>query len=89
MKTAHLSNKRHIIIPTDILESYHLQAGQQLDIEITAQGILLKLPNNTVKTNLDDLIGCTAYQGQPKTLEEMDSAIEHGIIKNWGKHDSD
>ena len=89
MQTAHLSNKRHIIIPTDILETYHLEAGQQLDIEITAQGILLKLQNNTAKTDLNDLIGCTAYQGQCKTIEEMDSAIEQGIIKNWGKHDSD
>jgi antitoxin component of MazEF toxin-antitoxin module len=50
MQTAHLSNKQHIIIPTDILEAYHLEAGQQLDIEITAQGILLKLQNNAEKT---------------------------------------
>lgn len=89
MQTAHLSNKRHIIIPKDILESYHLEAGQQLDIEITAQGILLKIQHNTVKTNLEDLIGCTGYQGQAKTLEEMDTAIEDGIIKEWGRHDSD
>lgn len=89
MQTAHLSNKRHIIIPTDILEACHLQAGQQLEIEITAQGILLKLQNSTAKTSLDDLIGCTGYQGKPKTLSEMDAAIKKGIIADWGKHDSD
>ena len=89
MKTAHLSNKRHIIIPTDILEAYHLQAGQNTILKITAQGILLKLQDSTAKTSLDDLIGCTGYQGKPKTLAEMDAAIEKGIIADWGKHDSD
>ncbi len=34
MKTAHLSNKRHIIIPTDILEAYHLQAGQNTKLKL-------------------------------------------------------
>jgi antitoxin component of MazEF toxin-antitoxin module len=90
MQTAHLSSERHLIIPTDILEACHLNAGQELEIEITPQGILLKTPNALLrKTSINDLIGCTGYQGKAKTLEEMDAAIEQGIIAEWGKHDSD
>jgi len=89
MQTAHLSDKRHIIIPTAILEACHLNAGQELEIELIPQGILLKTPTTPTKNSLNSLIGCTGYQGKAKTLEEMDAAIEQGIIADWGKHDSD
>ncbi|TRZ76181.1 MAG: hypothetical protein D4R94_05450, partial [Chitinophagaceae bacterium] len=44
-----------------------------------------KLPK---QTTLDDLAGCTRYHGTAKTLEDMDAAIEQGIIAKWGRHDS-
>lgn len=44
-----------------------------------------KLPK---QTTLDDLAGCTRYHGSAKTLEDMDAAIEQGIIVEWGRHDS-
>jgi bifunctional DNA-binding transcriptional regulator/antitoxin component of YhaV-PrlF toxin-antitoxin module len=42
MQTAHLTHAGHLILPAEILEACHLNAGQELEIEITAQGILLK-----------------------------------------------
>ena len=89
MQTAHLTNAGHLIIPAEILAACHLNAGQELEIEITAQGILLKTPKATAKTSLNDLIGCTGYQGKAKTIEEMDEGIRQGIIAEWGEHDSD
>jgi type I restriction enzyme S subunit len=44
-----------------------------------------KLPK---QTTLDDLAGYTRYHGAAKTLEDMDAAIEQGIIAKWGRHDS-
>ena len=85
MQAAHLSSERHLIIPTAILEACHLSAGQELEIEITPQGILLKTPNALPgKTSVNDLIGCTGYQGKAKSLEEMDAAIEERPSK-WAK----
>lgn len=88
-QTTRLSNKGHVLIPKAILDAYHFDSGQELEIEATSQGILLKAKNKPVKTTLNDLIGCTGYQGKAKTLEEMDEGIRQGIIAEWGEHDSD
>jgi bifunctional DNA-binding transcriptional regulator/antitoxin component of YhaV-PrlF toxin-antitoxin module len=89
LQTTRLSSKGHAIIPKTILDAYHLNSGQEFEIEATAQGILLKAKNKPVKTPLNDLIGCTGYQGKTKTLEEMDEGIRQGIPAKWGKHDTD
>jgi len=89
LQTTRLSSTGHVIIPQAILDAYHLNSGQELEIEATSQGILLKAKNKPIKTPLNDLIGCTGYQGKAKTLEEMDEGIRQGIIAKWGEHDSD
>ena len=88
MQTTHLSSQRHVIIPKAICDAYHLAIGQELEIELTPQGILLKPKTTMPKTTVSDLIGCTAYQGKAKTLAEMEQAIQKGIIAEWGEHDS-
>ena len=35
-------------------------------------------------TQLDDVAGCLAYQGKAKTVDEMNQAIEQGVINEWG-----
>lgn len=34
-------------------------------------------------TTLDEVAGCLKYEGVAKTLEEMETAVEQGIIKEW------
>lgn len=89
MQTTRLSSKGQVSIPKTIRDACHLSVGQELEVEITAQGILLKTKNTLPKTTLDDLIGCTGYQGSAKTVEEMDEGIRQGVIAQWGEHDSD
>jgi len=89
MQTTHLSSKGQVIIPKAIREAYQLDAGQELEVEIVTQGILLKIKNKKPKSTLNDLIGCTSYQGNAKTLDEMKQSIQQGVIAKWGKHDSD
>jgi bifunctional DNA-binding transcriptional regulator/antitoxin component of YhaV-PrlF toxin-antitoxin module len=84
-QTIRLSSNGHIVIPKAILDAYHFNIGQELEIETTSQGILLKAKNSPSKTTLNDLIGCTGYQGKAKTLEEMDEGIRQGIIAEWGQ----
>ena len=87
MKTTHLSSRRHVTIPKTICDTYHLAIGQELEIELTPQGILLKPKTTLAKKTINDLIGCTGYQGDAKTLAEMEQAIEKGIIAEWGQND--
>lgn len=89
MSTTHISTKGQVIIPKAIREAYQLSAGQELEVEIVQQGILLRIKNHTPKTTLNNLLGCTGYQGKTKTLEEIEVDIQQGIIKEWGKHDRD
>jgi len=63
MQTAHLTNAGHLIIPAAILKACHLNAGQELEIEITAQGILLKIINNMKQP---DLSAIDAFRGKGK-----------------------
>ncbi len=44
-------------------------------------GIILKPKKPFAETKLDDVAGCLKYQGEPKTLEDMDNAIRQGIEK--------
>jgi antitoxin component of MazEF toxin-antitoxin module len=87
MQTVLLSHDRKIAIPETICEAYHLTIGQTLEIELTSQGILLKNAANLPKISINDLIGCTGYQGESKTLEEIDKAIEEGIVAEWKNND--
>ena len=63
MQTAHLTNSGHLIISPSILEACHLNGGQELEIEITAQGILLKILNNMKQPNLSAI---DAFRGKGK-----------------------
>lgn len=89
MKTTHLSSRRHVTIPKTICDTYHLNIGQELEIELTPQGILLKPKTTLPKISIDDIAGCLAYKGKAKTIEEMNDAIREGIIAEWGENDSD
>ncbi len=89
MQTTRLSSRGQVIIPKNIRDAYHLNIGQELEVEITSQGILLKTINALPKTTIADLIGCTGYQGHAKTIAEMDEGIRQGVIAEWGAHDSD
>ena len=42
MQTTHLTHQRHVVIPKTICDACHLNIGQELEIELTPQGILLK-----------------------------------------------
>jgi len=88
MQTTHLSPQRHVVIPQAICEAYHLNIGQELEIELTPQGILLKSKTSLPKTKLEDVAGCLAYQGQAKTIDDMNEAIQEGVRVQWGQNDN-
>lgn len=57
-----------------IIWSEPVQLQQSQKILIT---FLEPIENKT--TTLDDVAGCLAYQGEPKTLEEMEKGLAEGL----------
>ena len=55
MQTTHLTDQRHVVIPKTICDAYHLNIGQELEIELTPQGILLKPKVALAKTKLEHI----------------------------------
>lgn len=84
METTRLSSKGQIILPKSVRESHHWSAGMEFVIEDTPDGVMLRPAKPFSPTCLRDVIGCTAYAGSAKTLEEMESAIAEGARKIAG-----
>jgi AbrB family looped-hinge helix DNA binding protein len=87
MESTKLSSKGQVIIPKHLRSIYHWQAGQELTLTDTGDGILFKVETPFSVVSLDDVAGCLEYKGQAKTLVEMEEAINLGLKSQL--HDCD
>ena len=76
-----LSSKGQVIIPKSVRTQYHWEAGQELMVMDTDDGILLKARKPFDETRLTDVAGVLKYSGKAKTLEDMSVAIRKGVEK--------
>ena len=83
METTRLSSKGQVIIPKKLRDAHHWLAGQELIVINTGDGILLKPKQPFQETKLENVAGCLQYEGESKTLEELDDAIRQGILEQW------
>ncbi|NER37685.1 MAG: AbrB/MazE/SpoVT family DNA-binding domain-containing protein [Oscillatoria sp. SIO1A7] len=83
MKTAKISKEGQVIIPQAMRKAYGWEAGQELIIIDTGDGILIKPNKPFPQTTLGEVAGCLKYQGAPKTIEDIDYAISQGIREEW------
>ena len=81
MTTTTLSSKGQIILPKHIREAHAWQAGLEFLVIDTGDGVLLKPKRPFTPTTLEDVAGCLAYTGTPKTIEEMDTAVSQAIAE--------
>ena len=74
--TTTVSTKGQVILPKAIREQLQWQAGTQLVVENTAQGVLLRsaAPGFPI-AQAQEVFGCLSYSGKPKTLEDMEAGI--------------
>lgn len=79
MEKTKLSSKGQVIIPKHLRSVYHWQAGQELSVIDTGDGILFKAKTPFSETSLDDVAGCLAYQGRAKSLDDMERAVNQGL----------
>lgn len=73
--TTIISTKGQVILPKAIRQQRQWGAGTRLVVEDTVEGVLLRSAPLFSETRPDDVFGVLAYQGEAKSLEEMDAGI--------------
>jgi AbrB family looped-hinge helix DNA binding protein len=82
MATTRLSTKGQLIIPKEIRKRHGWEAGTELEIEDRGDRVELRLVEEGFpETSLEELIGCTDYQGPAYSIEEMNAAIAEAARK--------
>jgi AbrB family looped-hinge helix DNA binding protein len=79
METTRLSSKGQIILPKSIRSAHHWEPGLEFQVEDTADGVLLRPVKAFKQTSLEEVVGCTGYQGPSKSVEDMEAAIAAGV----------
>jgi AbrB family looped-hinge helix DNA binding protein len=83
METTRLSSKGQVIIPKALRAAHHWEAGQELIATAFGDGILLKPKKPFQETTLADVAGCLHYQGKPKSLDDIENAVQQGFLEQW------
>lgn len=82
MKTTKLSSKGQVILPSSVRAAHKWKPGVEFAVEDVSEGVLLRPLKPFKPTRLDEVIGCTGYQGPAKTLEDMERAIATGAKRH-------
>ncbi len=79
--TVTLSREGQIVIPKEIRDKLHWGAGQELIINVTESGVLLRSKPAERKLRLEDLRGFMKYDGPPVSTERLCRPVEY--TGNW------
>ena len=83
--TTRLSTKGQIILPKSIRTSRDWAPGTEFTLEETKDGILLRPATRFPAARLEDVAGCLKSKGRPKTLAEMNAAVEKEAARRHGR----
>jgi len=83
--TTTVSTKGQVILPKSIRERRKWHPGTRLVVEETPQGVLLKPLSPFPPTRPEDVYGSLAYEGPPKTIEEMNEAIKTEVLRRHAR----
>ncbi len=78
MERTRLSSKGQVIIPKGVRATHGWEAGEEFTVRDVGYGILLIPLRPFPVTELNDVVGCTQYNGPARSLEEMQAAIARG-----------
>ena len=73
--TTTVSTKGQVILPKAIRQALRWEAGMQLVVENTSEGVLLKPLPAFAETRPEDVFGSLARDGAPKSLADMDAGV--------------
>ena len=69
--TITLSSKGQVVIPKEIRDELHWDAGTELTLVSNASGVTIKAMPKKTGRNLADLIGMLKHDGPPLATEEL------------------
>jgi len=75
--TIKLSSKGQIVIPKEIRDELHWQAGTQLTLVSSISGVTLKTAPKKTGGNLGDLIGMLKHDGPPIPVEALCGQVDY------------
>jgi AbrB family looped-hinge helix DNA binding protein len=75
--TLKLSSKGQIVIPKEIRDELHWQAGTQLTLISSVSGVTLKTASKKIGGNLGDLIGMLRHDGPPIPVEALCRPVDY------------
>jgi AbrB family looped-hinge helix DNA binding protein len=79
MATTKLSSKGQVMLPLSVRRSRKWEAGMQLTVEETPEGVLLRPAKPFPPTTVEQVAGMLKYTGPRKTLKQMEEAIAKGV----------
>jgi AbrB family looped-hinge helix DNA binding protein len=79
MTKTRLSSKGQVILPKSVRDAHRWPVGMEFNVEDTADGVLLRPAKPFGIARLEDLAGCLRVEGAPKTIDEMNDAIDQEI----------
>ena len=74
--TTTLSSKGQIVIPKEIRDELHWEAGAELELISTPTGLTMRSKKSKGKLDLADLRGILQYEGPPVPTEELCKPVE-------------
>jgi AbrB family looped-hinge helix DNA binding protein len=81
METTRLSSKGQVILPKAVRDLHDWGPGTDFVVEDLGDAVVLRPIKKGRVTRLEDVAGCLAhaYDGPPKTIEDMNAAIEAAV----------
>ncbi|HQQ75119.1 MAG TPA: AbrB/MazE/SpoVT family DNA-binding domain-containing protein [Pseudomonadales bacterium] len=83
METTRLSSKGQVIIPKALRQLHHWEAGLELVVTDTAEGILLAPKAPFPPSVLSDTAGLLKHKVSPKSEEEISKALTEDMRRKW------
>jgi bifunctional DNA-binding transcriptional regulator/antitoxin component of YhaV-PrlF toxin-antitoxin module len=75
--TATLSSTGQVLIPQAIRETLHWDAGIELTLTATGQGVMLEAKPQHRGKRLEDLIGMLQHDGPPVPIEALCRPVDY------------
>ncbi len=73
--TTTVSTKGQVILPKTVRQALRWHTGTRLTVERCAEGVLLKPEPAFAATRPEDVFGCLASDGSPRSLADMEAGV--------------
>ena len=85
--TITLETRGRVILPSPIRRALGWKAGARLIVEQRPDGVLLRPAPVFARTRPEQVTGCLAWQGAPKSLADMDAGVLAEARRRHRRHE--